>query len=117
MSASQIRGVAGERFAIISALMRMSFRVQIPRSAWPWTEAAVPAPVLRGVRLCLVIYEGLLTMYRASNPAARARRAERPSYTPGAITKPLGSARVWRRLVAAEARGMMTFIDIDNDTN
>lgn len=45
MSASAIRGVDGERLASISAFARMSFNVQIPKSAWPWTEAAVPAPV------------------------------------------------------------------------
>lgn len=50
-------------------------------------------------------------MYSASKPAASARRAERPSYTPGAITKPFGSARTSRSLVAAVARGMVV---IDN---
>ena len=45
MSASAISGVRGERFASISALLRMSFSVQIARSAWPCIEAAVPAPV------------------------------------------------------------------------
>ena len=56
MSASAISGVLGERLARVSALARMSFRVQIPKSAWPCTEAAVPAPVYYILAFILILF-------------------------------------------------------------
>jgi hypothetical protein len=52
-------------------------------------------------------------MYRASKPAPRAIRADRPSYTPGAVTKPFGSARILRKLDAPEPKDMMTSLKIE----
>jgi hypothetical protein len=44
-------------------------------------------------------------MYRQSNPTSNAIRAESPSYTPGAKTKPFGSEIMPRNFVAAEMGG------------